>query len=113
MDDYYVDYHKNSNIFKQWFNDTSIPNLLPGSVIVLDNASYHSRQFRKILNKTSTNTEIQEFLISIDLDFEKNYKKSSCYNLFSFFFCTSGFRYFGSYGIHLFLGMPTLLPEHV
>ena len=40
------DYHSemNSNIFKRWTEEQLIPNLQPQSVIVMDNASYHSTQ---------------------------------------------------------------------
>jgi hypothetical protein len=31
-------------LFENWFTNTLIPNLPENSVIVLDNASYHSRQ---------------------------------------------------------------------
>lgn len=55
-----VDYHKNmdSNIFEEWFEKTLIPNINPESVIVLDNAAYHSRQDPIIPNMPS-----QEFLL--------------------------------------------------
>lgn len=77
IEDCNIDYHKNmdSGIFEQWFEHTLIPNLKPFSVIVMDNASYHSRQRYKIPNSTSSKAEIQDFLIKQDLYFEETYNK--------------------------------------
>jgi len=40
------DYHKemDSHNFELWFKNTLLPNLKPNSVIVMDNAPYHSRK---------------------------------------------------------------------
>ena len=40
------DYHDemNSERFEEWFCDQLLPNLQPSSLIVIDNASYHSRK---------------------------------------------------------------------
>ena len=47
----YVDYHQNMNgeIFKSWFGDKLIPNLLKNrkTLIALDNAKYHCRLIEK------------------------------------------------------------------
>jgi len=45
IEDCNVDYHKNmqSNIFEKWFEEDILPNLKPNSVIVMDNAPYHSK----------------------------------------------------------------------
>ena len=47
----YADYHKhmNGDAFELWFQDHLIPKLPPKSVIILDNASYHTRVFEKVL----------------------------------------------------------------
>jgi hypothetical protein len=52
IEDCNVDYHQNmqSEIFEEWFENSLIPNLKPISVIVLNNAPYHSKQLRKIPN---------------------------------------------------------------
>lgn len=58
-----------------WFNNKLIPNLEQDSVIVIDNASYHSRQSVKISNGSSKKSDIIQYLYDIDLYFEENYTK--------------------------------------
>jgi transposase len=72
-----VDYHKNMDacMFEEWFENTLIPKLRPNSVIVLDNASYHSKQSDKIPNTGSLKTEIQGFLMKHELYYEDGYTK--------------------------------------
>ncbi|XP_050508065.1 uncharacterized protein LOC126885527 [Diabrotica virgifera virgifera] len=60
-----LDYHKNmtSSLFKEWFEKKVLPNLPPKSVIVMDNAPYHSEQIRKIPGvETYTKKEMLEVL---------------------------------------------------
>ena len=40
------DYHRSvdATVFEKWFTEQLLPNILPNSVIVMDNASYHSRR---------------------------------------------------------------------
>lgn len=61
-----ADYHEDmtADLFETWFKDQLIPNLPSNSVIVMDNASYHSRQIKKIPRKNTRKDEIFEFLIS-------------------------------------------------
>ncbi|XP_050501612.1 uncharacterized protein LOC126881397 isoform X3 [Diabrotica virgifera virgifera] len=77
MEDCNVDYHKNmeADIFEDWFENSLIPNLEKNSVIVLDNASYHSRQLTKIPNTSSKKADLQNFLMENDLYFEDFYTK--------------------------------------
>jgi transposase len=72
-----VDYHKNmqADIFETWFEKTLIPNLKENSVIVMDNASYHSRLSEKIPNTSSHKLEIETFLLKHDLYFHESYTK--------------------------------------
>ena len=44
------DYHEEMNhqIFEKWFENKLIPNIPPDSLIVMDNASYHSRRFEPL-----------------------------------------------------------------
>lgn len=72
-----LDYHDNmsSQIFEKWFENKLIPNLAPHTVIVMDNASYHSRQLIKIPNSTTKKSEIIEYLYSMEIYFEENYTK--------------------------------------
>uniref|UniRef100_A0A6P7GTX2 Uncharacterized protein LOC114342223 n=1 Tax=Diabrotica virgifera virgifera TaxID=50390 RepID=A0A6P7GTX2_DIAVI len=77
MKDCNVDYHKKikADIFEDWFENSLIPNLEKNSVIVLDNASYHSRQLTKIPNTSSKKADLQNFLIENDLYFKDFYRK--------------------------------------
>lgn len=72
-----LDYHQDmsAELFEKWFEFTLIPKLPPNSVIVLDNASYHSRLFEKIPTTASNKTEIKEFLLSRNLFYEDSYSK--------------------------------------
>lgn len=59
-----ADYHEDmtSSLFETWFKDQLIPNIPPNSVIVMDNASYHSRLFNKIPNQNSKKDDIISFM---------------------------------------------------
>ena len=59
-----ADYHQDMDaaLFENWFGNTLLPNLPPNSVIVMDNASYHSRQEVKIPNTSSKKEVILNFL---------------------------------------------------
>lgn len=59
-----ADYHSdmNSELFEKWFENTLLPNIAPNSVIVMDNATYHSRQLRKIPTLGNKKQEILSFL---------------------------------------------------
>jgi predicted O-methyltransferase YrrM len=82
MENCNVDYHKNtdSDIFEEWFEFTLISNLKPNSIIVLDNASYHSKRSKKIPNAYSRKLEIQAFLMEHDLYFEERYQETTARN---------------------------------
>lgn len=57
------DYHQdmNSEVFEGWFS--KMLDVIPdGSVIVLDNAPYHSRKLEKIPNTSSNKNEIENWL---------------------------------------------------
>lgn len=72
-----VDYHDNmsADIFENWFRNKLLPNLPAKSVIVMDNASYHSRQIKKVPTCNNTKAEIMEYLYNNDIYFEENYNK--------------------------------------
>lgn len=54
----------NGEIFENWFQNTLIKNLPPNErcVIVIDNASYHSRLKKKVPNMASKKDEIIKFM---------------------------------------------------
>lgn len=72
-----LDYHDDMNayLFECWFQNKLLPALPEKSVIVMDNASYHSRQLKKIPNTSSTKFEIGQFLEENNLYFEESYTK--------------------------------------
>jgi hypothetical protein len=49
-------------LFEKWFSEQLIPNLPTKSVIVLDNASYHSRQLDKVPTKSSRKTDMLDYM---------------------------------------------------
>jgi hypothetical protein len=51
-------------IYEQYFKDQVLQNLPPNSVIVLDNASYHSRKIESIPTPSWRKAKIQEWMIS-------------------------------------------------
>lgn len=72
-----LDYHEDmtSSLFEEWFCDSLLPSLPKGSVIVMDNAPYHSRQENKVPTKCSDKKTIQAFLEGNDLYYEDHYTK--------------------------------------
>lgn len=72
-----LDYHQDmtADLFENWFEFTLIPQLPPGSVIVLDNASYHSRLKDKVPTSANNKEEIKDFLTKQELYFEDFYTK--------------------------------------
>ena len=60
-----ADYHfdMDSKIFEEWFEKRLIPGLPPNSVIVIDNAPYHSRQATKIPCSSTKKSEILKFMM--------------------------------------------------
>lgn len=59
-----ADYHEdmNGDVFESWFKNFLLPNLPPKSLIVMDNAKYHSRLYDKAPTQSSLKGEIIEFL---------------------------------------------------
>ena len=70
------DYHDNMNarLFEEWFGKL-LKNIPKNSVIIMDNASYHSRQVNKAPTSSSTKNEIKSWLRQNDMDFEEDMLK--------------------------------------
>lgn len=70
------DYHEemDGNSFEKWFKNI-LPQLEENCVIVLDNASYHSRKLEKIPTTVTRKHEIQEWLRSKNIPFEEDMLK--------------------------------------
>ena len=77
------DYHDemNSENFEEWFHDTLLPKLEPNSLIVMDNASYHSRYLQKIPTKSSTKQVMKDWLTSHGVQYPEKALKRELYSL--------------------------------
>jgi transposase len=73
-----LDYHEDTTaeLLEDWFKTKLLPNIPPNSVIVMDNASYHSRQIKKVPNSANTKSDIQKYMLENDIFFEDSYKKN-------------------------------------
>ena len=58
------DYHDEmtGEYFEEWFKDRLLPNVPPNSLIVMDNASYHSRRLEEIPVESWTEGRMIEWL---------------------------------------------------
>ncbi|XP_072400186.1 uncharacterized protein [Diabrotica undecimpunctata] len=76
------DYHEemNASVFENWFN--SILQKLPkNAIIVMDNASYHSRKVEKIPTTSSTKKYMQEWLQIKNIPFDMEMVRSELLHL--------------------------------
>nr|CAH7758572.1 unnamed protein product [Callosobruchus chinensis] len=51
-----------ANLFEKWFVEQLIPNIPQNSVVVMDNAPYHSRQLHKIPSTATKKEDIISFM---------------------------------------------------
>ncbi|KAH6920073.1 hypothetical protein HPB50_028940 [Hyalomma asiaticum] len=77
------DYHAEMDAarFQKWFVEQLLPNIKPRSVIVMDNASYHSAQVEKVPSSSSRKADIQCWLKSKSIPFSDDYLKSELLQL--------------------------------
>ena len=61
--------------------DELIRKLKPNSIIVMDNASYHSRRLQKIPTKSSTKQEMKDWLTCNGMQFPEKALKCEHYSL--------------------------------
>jgi transposase len=64
----------NGDSFEKWFKNI-LPQLEENSVIVLDNASYHSRKLEKVPTSASRKVDVQNWLRSKDIEFDQKMLK--------------------------------------
>ncbi|KAH6938594.1 hypothetical protein HPB50_010944 [Hyalomma asiaticum] len=67
--------------FQKGFVEQLLPNIKPRSVIVMDNASYHSAQVEKVPSSSSRKADIQCWLKSKSIPFSDDYLKSELLQL--------------------------------
>ncbi|CAH2105088.1 unnamed protein product [Euphydryas editha] len=72
------DYHQemNADSFEKWFKGV-LPKLKPNSVVVMDNAPYHSRKLESLPTMSWTKPRIQEWLTSKNISFEATMVKAT------------------------------------
>ena len=79
------DYHDemNKEHFTEWFKDTLLPRLPPQSVIVMDNAPYHSHldPDSRVPNTNSKKSEISAWLDKNNVHYDKKMKKTDLLGL--------------------------------
>ncbi|XP_054267245.1 uncharacterized protein LOC128989381 [Macrosteles quadrilineatus] len=78
-----TDYHEemNHDKFFKWFTESLLPNLSTPSVIVMDNAPYHSKILDKAPTQANKKTEIQEWLSEHNIQFEEHLRKAELLEL--------------------------------
>lgn len=76
------DYHEemNANIFEEWFEKV-LPTLEKECVVVLDNASYHSRKIEKVPTTATRKGDIQSWLQEKNISFQKDMVKDELLHL--------------------------------
>ncbi|KAJ8912219.1 hypothetical protein NQ315_009043 [Exocentrus adspersus] len=77
-----TDYHEemNSAVFEQWF-ESMLKKLPQNSVIVMDNAYYHSRRTEKIPSTGTRKKDIQEWLQSKNIGYNEDMVRTELLNL--------------------------------
>lgn len=77
------DYHgqMNSELFLKWITTQLIPSLPLNSVIVMDNAPYHTKAVDRVPNKYSTKAVMKEWLTRHQISFTEKMLKYELYNL--------------------------------
>lgn len=77
------DYHEemNNQKFYEWFNESLLPNLEKPSIIVMDNAKYHSRVLDKPPTLNSRKSELLEWLRTHGVSFQVDMKKAELLEL--------------------------------
>lgn len=77
------DYHNsmNSDNFEKWFEHQLIPNLEEPSLIIMDNAPYHSRLVEKIPNQSWTKGSLIEWLQHRQIPFPISAMKDEIWNI--------------------------------
>lgn len=79
------DYHEEMNhqTFQKWFSESLMPNLTKPSIIIMDNAKYHSKILDRAPTTASRKEEISEWLRQHGIPFEVDMKKPELLELVS------------------------------
>ena len=77
------DYHDemNSNNFEEWFHDKLLSNIKDNYLIVMDNASYHSRHIKKVPTSNTKKSEMQDWLTNHGIKYPEHALKQELLSL--------------------------------
>lgn len=77
------DYHDDMNRinFMKWLRDKLIPNLPPNSLVVMDNAPYHTVKLNKAPTLSSTKAEMQNWITNKGLSYLPTMVKAQLYEI--------------------------------
>jgi transposase len=77
------DYHGEMNyeVFKEWFEKQLLPNIPQKSVIIMDNAPYHSVIKNKAPTMASSKADMIQWLKNNNIEIEPNLFKAELYNI--------------------------------
>ena len=67
--------------FEEWFGTKLLTNVPPNSLIVMDNASYHSRRSDPVPVKSWTKQKMQDWLQAKGVEFPTNALKAELYSI--------------------------------
>ena len=68
-----------SEHFEEWFNDSLMPNIPANSLIVKDNAPYHSHRLEPVPAMSSRKQIMQDWLTTHGIEFLENALKRELY----------------------------------
>ena len=70
-----------SEHFEEWFAKTLLPNVRPNSLIVMDNATYHSRRSEPLPVKSWTKKRMIEWLQVKGIEFPPKARKADIFSI--------------------------------
>nr|XP_037869168.1 uncharacterized protein LOC119628992 isoform X1 [Bombyx mori] len=71
----------NRTNFMKWLSEKLIPNLPPNSLIVMDNAPYHTVQVNKAPTMSSSKVQMQEWITNKELSYLPTMLKAQLYQI--------------------------------
>lgn len=77
------DYHDNMNYtnYEKWLRTQLLPNLPPNSVVIVDNASYHNKQYDAAPTANSKKAVMQQWLKDKEIQYNEKMLKPELYDL--------------------------------
>lgn len=77
------DYHDDMNFenYEKWIRTQLLPNLPPNSIIVVDNASYHNKDYDLAPNANTRKADMQSWLSEKGISFTSDMLKPQLYQL--------------------------------